>query len=141
MIKNVTLIFWVTWPHTGRIVTQWPYCKQSKDWRGQIYLQPLLLRSEISLFWRTSCARGFKVKCLIEIRLFAKFNYFYLSRSSRSKILVFLSVFSILKSDSKLILRPYQIWNRSFLVSGRNCYQIISLGRPFFFFFLEKDQI
>ncbi len=32
---------------------------QSKDWRGQTYLQPLLLRSEISLFWRTSCARDF----------------------------------------------------------------------------------
>ncbi len=53
------LIFWVTGPHTGRIATQWRYCKQSKDWRGQIYHQPLLLRSEISLFWRTSCARDF----------------------------------------------------------------------------------
>ncbi len=53
------LIFWVTWPHTSRIVTQWPYCKRSKDWRGQTYAQPLLLRSEISLFWRTSCAGDF----------------------------------------------------------------------------------
>ncbi len=49
------LIFWVTWPHTGRIVTQWRFCKESKDRRGQTYLQPLLLRSEMSLFWRTSC--------------------------------------------------------------------------------------
>ncbi len=53
------LIFWVTGPHTGRIVTQWRYCKQSKGWRGQTYPQPLLLCSEISLFWRTSCARDF----------------------------------------------------------------------------------
>ncbi len=53
------LIFWVTGPHTGRIVTQWRYCKQSNDWRGQTYPQPLLLCSEISLFWRTSCARDF----------------------------------------------------------------------------------
>ncbi len=51
------LIFWVTGPHTGRIVTHWRYYKQNKDWRGQTYPQPLLLRSEISLFWRTSCAR------------------------------------------------------------------------------------
>ncbi len=34
------LIFWVTGPHTGRIVTQWRYCKQSKDCRGQTYHQP-----------------------------------------------------------------------------------------------------
>ncbi len=53
------LIFWVTGPHTGRIVTQWRYCKQSKDSRGQTYRQPLLLCSEILLFWRTSCARDF----------------------------------------------------------------------------------
>ncbi len=53
------LIFWVTGPYTGRIVTQWRYCKQSKDWRGQTYFQPLLLRSEISLYWRTSCAGDF----------------------------------------------------------------------------------
>ncbi len=52
-------IFWLTGPHTGRIVTQWRYCKQSKDWMEQTYLQPLLLRSEISLFWRTSRARDF----------------------------------------------------------------------------------
>ncbi len=49
----------MTGHHTGRIVTQWWYCKQSKDWRGQTYPQPLLLRSEISLFWRTSCVRDF----------------------------------------------------------------------------------
>ncbi len=55
------LIFWVTGPHTGRIVTQWWYCKQSKDWKGQTYPQPLLLCFEISLFWRTSCARDFFV--------------------------------------------------------------------------------
>ncbi len=49
------LIFWVTWsPHPP-----WRYCKQSKDWRGQTYLQPLLLNSEVSLFWRTSGARDF----------------------------------------------------------------------------------
>ncbi len=53
------LIFWVTGSHTGLIVTQWRYCKQSKDWREQTYPQPLLLRSEISLFWRTSCAIDF----------------------------------------------------------------------------------
>ncbi len=41
------------------MVTQWRYCKRSKDWRGQTYPQPLLLRSEISLFWRTSCVRNF----------------------------------------------------------------------------------
>ncbi len=32
---------------------------QSKDWRGLTYPQPLLLRSEISLFWCTSCSRYF----------------------------------------------------------------------------------
>ncbi len=36
------LIFWVTGPHAGRIVTQWRYCKQSKEWRGQTYRQTLL---------------------------------------------------------------------------------------------------
>ncbi len=55
--------FELVWPlmehPIGRIVTQWPYCKQSNDLRGQTHLQPLLLRSEISLFWRTSCARVF----------------------------------------------------------------------------------
>ncbi len=32
---------------------------QTKDWRGQTYLQPLLPGSEISLFWCTSCTREF----------------------------------------------------------------------------------
>ncbi len=64
------LIFWVTGPHTGRIVTQWRYCKQSKDWRGQTYPQPLLLRSEISLFWRTSHARDF----FLELKMNKKFK-------------------------------------------------------------------
>ncbi len=34
------LIFWVTGPHAGRIVTQWRYWKQSKDWRGKPTLNP-----------------------------------------------------------------------------------------------------
>ncbi len=65
--KNVILIFWVTGPHTGRIVTQWRYYKQSKDWRGQTYPQPLLLRSKISLFWRTSCVRDFFLNSPIDL--------------------------------------------------------------------------
>ncbi len=64
------LIFWITWPHTGRIVTQWRYCKQSKDWKGQTYLQPLILHSEISLFWRTSCARNFFFSKLLIVAIF-----------------------------------------------------------------------
>ncbi len=64
-------IFWVTGPHTGRIVTQWRYCKQSKDWRrGQTYPQPLLLCSEISLFWRTPCARDFLFVALVFLQIF-----------------------------------------------------------------------
>ncbi len=39
--------------------SRWTCCKQSKGWRGLCLLQPLLLRSEISLFWCTSCARDF----------------------------------------------------------------------------------
>ncbi len=48
-IEGGVFIFGVRWPLTGRTVTQW----------GLRPFQPLLLRSEISLFWRTSCARDF----------------------------------------------------------------------------------
>ncbi len=48
LIKKAIFIFGVRWPLTGRTVTQL-----------DVLLQPLLLRSEISLFWRTSCARDF----------------------------------------------------------------------------------
>ncbi len=64
------LIFCIMWSHTGRIVTKWPYCKPSKDWRRQTSLQPLVLRSEISLFWRTNCAWDFfKIFCVPKYQL------------------------------------------------------------------------
>ncbi len=72
------LIFRVTWPRTGRIVTQWPYCKQSKDWRRQTSLQPLVLRSEISFFWRTSCARDFYSLCHVCETNKVPNNFFFL---------------------------------------------------------------
>ncbi len=59
MIKKVVFIFGVRWPITGRTVTQWPCWKQSKSWRWVSALQPLLLRSEMSLFWRIFIARDF----------------------------------------------------------------------------------
>ncbi len=31
-------------------MTQWRYCKQSEDWRGQTYFEPFILCSEISMF-------------------------------------------------------------------------------------------
>ncbi len=54
LIKKAIFILGVRWHLTGRTVTQLDVL-QTK-FRP---LQPLLLRSEISLFWRTSCARDF----------------------------------------------------------------------------------
>ncbi len=34
------LIFWAMGPHTGRIVTHWRYCKQSKDEGDKPTLNP-----------------------------------------------------------------------------------------------------
>ncbi len=53
LIKKFIFILGVSWPLTGRTVTQLDVLPSP--------LQPLLLHSEISLFWRTSCARGFSI--------------------------------------------------------------------------------
>ncbi len=59
--KNVMLIFWVTWPHTGRIVTEWRYCKESKDWRGRTCLQPLLTFWNIAFLTHLLRQRFFRI--------------------------------------------------------------------------------
>ncbi len=52
IINEVIFIFGVRWLLTCLTANQWPNCKQSTG-----SLQPLLLRSKRSLFWRTSCVR------------------------------------------------------------------------------------
>ncbi len=37
LIEKVTFIFGVRWPLTGRTMTHWLCCKQSKGWRGNPY--------------------------------------------------------------------------------------------------------
>ncbi len=55
LIKKAIFIFGVRWPLTGRTVTQLDVLQT----KWGLPLQPLLLRSEISLFWRISCAWDF----------------------------------------------------------------------------------
>ncbi len=55
LIKKAIFNFGVRWPLTVSQWHRWTCCKQSKVRP----LQPLLLRSEISFFWRTSCSRDF----------------------------------------------------------------------------------
>ncbi len=106
------LLFWVTWPHTGRIVTQWRHCEQSKDWKGQTYHQPLLLRSEISLFWRTSYARDFLFSFLSLVRLCGAWNYTRAGRAAPKKERNYRGSFFVTDYPSRLVSAP-TVLNRS----------------------------
>ncbi len=62
--KKCYIHFWCKMTPAWQVAQwySWTRCKQSNNWRVRVEGgEPLLLRSEISLFWRTSCARDFPV--------------------------------------------------------------------------------